>query len=165
MGTGGIGAFLNQYELSREESVVLMCLAEALLRIPDADTRDELIKDKIGGAQWECHLGASSSLFVNASTWALMLTGRLVLVGTGFDFRKTKFNKLAGRKSCSSSYHEVVGLGMLEHQPHCFDIFRGVTPVPLCRQIAKSQNILFFSDNLGDALTDFFRDKILPPAW
>ena len=68
MGTGGIGAFLNQYELSSEEGVVLMCLAEALLRIPDADTRDELIKDKIGGAQRERHLGASSSLFVNAST-------------------------------------------------------------------------------------------------
>ena len=87
MGTGGIDAFLNQYELSSEEGVVLMCLAEALLRIPDADTRDELIKDKIGGAQWERHLGASSSLFVNASTWALMLTGRLVSVDTGFDWR------------------------------------------------------------------------------
>ena len=86
-------------------------------------------------------------------------------VNLDVDFRKTKFNKLADRESCSSSYHEVVGLGMLEHQPHCFDIFGGVTPVPLCRQIAKSQNILFFSDNFGDALTDFFRDKISPPAW
>src|SRR3546814_804893 len=55
-----------------------MCLAEALLRIPDADTRDRLIRDKIGGADWKSHLGKSESLFVNASTWALMLTGRLV---------------------------------------------------------------------------------------
>jgi len=86
-GSGGLDAFLNQYELSSEEGVVLMCLAEALLRIPDAETRDDLIKDKIGGAQWERHLGASSSLFVNASTWALMLTGRLVTIDTGFDWR------------------------------------------------------------------------------
>ena len=87
VGSGGLDAFLNQYELSSEEGVVLMCLAEALLRIPDADTRDDLIKDKIGGAHWERHLGASSSLFVNASTWALMLTGRLVAIDTGFDWR------------------------------------------------------------------------------
>lgn len=86
-GAGGIDAFLHQYELSSEEGIVLMCLAEALLRIPDADTRDDLIKDKIGGAHWERHLGASPSLFVNASTWALMLTGRLVSVDTGFDWR------------------------------------------------------------------------------
>src|SRR4030081_2890155 len=55
-----------------------MCLAEALLRIPDADTVDRLIRDKIAGADWERHLGKSDSLFVNASTWALMLTGRVV---------------------------------------------------------------------------------------
>ncbi len=55
-----------------------MCLAEALLRIPDADTIDRLIRDKIGPADWQKHMGQSASLFVNASTWALMLTGRVV---------------------------------------------------------------------------------------
>jgi RHH-type proline utilization regulon transcriptional repressor/proline dehydrogenase/delta 1-pyrroline-5-carboxylate dehydrogenase len=55
-----------------------MCLAEALLRIPDADTADRLIRDKIGGAQWDRHRAKSESVFVNASTWALMLTGRIV---------------------------------------------------------------------------------------
>ena len=55
-----------------------MCLAEALLRIPDAETADGLIRDKIGAADWERHLGQSGSLFVNASTWGLMLTGRLL---------------------------------------------------------------------------------------
>ena len=55
-----------------------MCLAEALLRIPDAETVDRLIRDKIAAADWERHLGHSGSLFVNASTWALMLTGRLL---------------------------------------------------------------------------------------
>jgi len=77
-GTGGLDAFMAEYELSSEEGIVLMCLAEALLRIPDADTADRLIKDKIGGANWERHLGSSESLFVNASTFALMLTGRVV---------------------------------------------------------------------------------------
>ena len=78
VGKGGIDAFLHQYELSSVEGVVLMCLAEALLRIPDADTIDRLIRDKIGPADWQKHMGQSSSLFVNASTWALMLTGRVV---------------------------------------------------------------------------------------
>ena len=76
--SSGIDAFMHEYELSSQEGVVLMCLAEALLRIPDAETADALIKDKIGGANWEKHLGHSDSLFVNASTWALMLTGRVV---------------------------------------------------------------------------------------
>ena len=53
-----------------------MCLAEALLRIPDDDTRDALIRDKIGGGDWRAHLGHSPSLFVNAATWGLLLTGR-----------------------------------------------------------------------------------------
>ena len=75
---GGLDAFLQQYDLSSEEGVLLMCIAEALLRIPDADTADELIADKITSASWQDHLGASDSLFVNASTWGLMLTGRLL---------------------------------------------------------------------------------------
>ncbi len=79
--SGGLDAFLHEYALSSREGVVLMCLAEALLRIPDAETADRLIRDKIGGADWESHLGESDSLFVNASTWALMLTGRVMGLG------------------------------------------------------------------------------------
>src|SRR6185312_9802096 len=74
----GVDAFTQEYALSSEEGVVLMCLAEALLRVPDADTQDRLIRDKIAGRPWERHLGHSDSLFVNASTWALMLTGHVV---------------------------------------------------------------------------------------
>ncbi len=77
-GKGGLDAFLHEYGLSSPEGIALMCLAEALLRIPDADTVDRLIRDKIAAADWEGHLGHSGSLFVNASTWALMLTGRLL---------------------------------------------------------------------------------------
>ena len=78
---GGIDAFMQEYSLSSEEGVVLMCLAEALLRIPDAETADKLIADKVGGKRWESHLGQSESLFVNASAWGLMLTGRFVDLG------------------------------------------------------------------------------------
>ena len=74
----GVDAFTQEYALSSEEGVVLMCLAEALLRVPDPETQDRLIRDKIAGRSWERHLGHSQSLFVNASTWALMLSGHLV---------------------------------------------------------------------------------------
>jgi RHH-type proline utilization regulon transcriptional repressor/proline dehydrogenase/delta 1-pyrroline-5-carboxylate dehydrogenase len=79
----GIEAFLQQYDLSSEEGVLLMCIAEALLRIPDADTADRLIADKVTSARWQDHLGESDSLFVNASTWGLMLTGQLLKIGGG----------------------------------------------------------------------------------
>jgi len=75
---GSIDAFMQEYALSTEEGVALMCLAEALLRVPDAETADRLIRDKIAPGDWGSHSGKSESLFVNASTWALMLTGRIV---------------------------------------------------------------------------------------
>ena len=75
---GLLDAFMQEYDLSSEEGVILMCLAEALLRIPDDDTAEKLIADKLGDADWESHLGKSSSVLVNASTWGLMLTGKLV---------------------------------------------------------------------------------------
>jgi RHH-type proline utilization regulon transcriptional repressor/proline dehydrogenase/delta 1-pyrroline-5-carboxylate dehydrogenase len=75
---GGLDAFLHEYGLSTQEGVMLMCIAEALLRIPDHDTQQALIRDKMSAANWDAHLGHSDSLFVNASTWALMLTGRIV---------------------------------------------------------------------------------------
>ena len=77
---GGLDAFLGEYGLTSEEGVILMCLAEALLRVPDAETADLLIAEKIGSGRWDQHLGHSPSLFVNASTWGLMLTGRIVRV-------------------------------------------------------------------------------------
>jgi len=77
---GGIESFLQQYDLSTPEGVLLMCIAEALLRIPDAATADALIRDKLARGDWERHLGASDSLLVNASTWGLMLTGRITRI-------------------------------------------------------------------------------------
>ena len=75
---GGIDSFLHEYALSSEEGVLLLCLAEALLRIPDAATADRLIAGTIGSGDWGRHLGHSDSLLVDASTWGLMLTGRIV---------------------------------------------------------------------------------------
>ncbi len=78
---GSIDSFMQEFSLSSEEGVVLMCLAESLLRIPDAETADKLIADKISERDWQAHLGKSESLFVNASAWGLMLTGKIVELG------------------------------------------------------------------------------------
>lgn len=75
---GLMETFLSEYGLSTEEGVALMCLAEALLRVPDEDTIDVLIRDKISAGDWSKHLGHSTSPLVNASTWALMLTGKVI---------------------------------------------------------------------------------------
>ena len=80
---GMMEEFLSEYGLSSREGVALMCLAEALLRVPDAETMDDLIKDKIAPHDWSAHAGGSSSIFVNASTWALALTGKVLEDGEG----------------------------------------------------------------------------------
>lgn len=75
---GGVEGLIHEFSLSSQEGVALMCLAEALLRIPDRPTRDALIRDKIARGDWQAHLGHSASLFVNAAAWGLMITGKLV---------------------------------------------------------------------------------------
>src|SRR5476651_1326768 len=74
----GVDALMHEFSLSSEEGVALMCLAEALLRIPDSATADRLIADKISKGDWRKHLGESPSMFVNAATWGLLITGKLV---------------------------------------------------------------------------------------
>lgn len=76
--TTGIDSFLTEYSLTSQEGIALMCLAEALLRVPDNATIDSLIKDKLLDADWASHTGQSDSFFVNATTWALMLTGKVL---------------------------------------------------------------------------------------
>ena len=77
-GRVGVEALLNEFSLSSEEGIVLMCLAEALLRIPDAKTQDQLILDKLGTGNWAMHLGHSDSPFVNAASWGLLVTGKVI---------------------------------------------------------------------------------------
>ena len=100
-GRGGmVESFLQEFSLATREGLVLMCLAEALLRTPDDDTRDRLIAEKISSADWASHLGRSDSLFVNASTWGLMLTGELVDIDESARRDLTGFlRRIAGRVS------------------------------------------------------------------
>ncbi|MCO6187475.1 trifunctional transcriptional regulator/proline dehydrogenase/L-glutamate gamma-semialdehyde dehydrogenase [Rhizobium sp. L1K21] len=92
----GMEGLVHEYSLSSEEGVALMCLAEALLRIPDPATRDALIRDKISGGDWRAHLGDGRSLFVNAATWGLVITRKLT---STVDDRKLSnvLTKLIGR--------------------------------------------------------------------
>ncbi|APE28081.1 bifunctional proline dehydrogenase/L-glutamate gamma-semialdehyde dehydrogenase PutA [Aurantiacibacter gangjinensis] len=76
--SGGVEGLVKEYSLSSQEGVALMCLAEALLRIPDNKTRDALIRDKIARGDWIAHLGRERSVFVNAATWGLVVSGKLV---------------------------------------------------------------------------------------
>ncbi len=93
----GVEALIQEYSLSSGEGVALMCLAEALLRIPDSATRDALIRDKIGPGDWRAHFGRSESLFVNAATWGLAVTGSLTAT--------------ASERSMSSALTRLIGLG------------------------------------------------------
>ncbi len=76
-GASGVDALMSEFDLSSEEGVALMCLAEALLRIPDTDTADRLIRDKLSRGDWRSHVGGSESLFVNAACWGLVVSGKL----------------------------------------------------------------------------------------
>jgi RHH-type proline utilization regulon transcriptional repressor/proline dehydrogenase/delta 1-pyrroline-5-carboxylate dehydrogenase len=93
-----VESFMREYDLSSEEGVLLMCVAEALLRIPDKTTADKLISDKLGEANWQSHLGKSDSMFVNAGTWGLMLTGKMITLAdeTQRNFMGA-FKRLIGR--------------------------------------------------------------------
>ena len=95
--TGGVEALVQEFSLSSQEGVALMCLAEALLRIPDNATRDALIRDKISRGDWHSHLGNSPSMFVNAAVWGLMLTGKLT--------------STSSEKSLASSLTRLIGKG------------------------------------------------------
>lgn len=96
--SSGIDSLLHEYDLSNDEGVALMCLAEALLRIPDKYTIDKLIRDKITGADWKAHLG-NNSFFVNAASWALLLTGNILKQKNSTAHFSDILKKLAGRLS------------------------------------------------------------------
>ena len=166
---GGIDAFLQQYDLSSEEGVLLMCIAEALLRIPDANTADKLIADKITSADWKNHLGESDSLFVNASTWGLMLTGQLLQLDDVAGKNPIQLlGKLAGRAG-----EPVVRMAMrqaMRIMGHQFVMGRTIEEA-LARSVKKGNNAYRHSfDMLGEAaLTkadasryfDAYRDAIV----
>ena len=93
---GMVQSLLQEFSLSSQEGVALMCLAEALLRIPDKPTRDALIRDKISNGNWQSHLGRSPSMFVNAATWGLLFTGRLVATHNEANLSRS-LNRIIGK--------------------------------------------------------------------
>ncbi|KTD26861.1 bifunctional proline dehydrogenase/L-glutamate gamma-semialdehyde dehydrogenase PutA [Legionella israelensis] len=95
----GIDSFLTEYALSSEEGIALMCLAEAFLRVPDSATIDSLIKDKLAEGDWRSHRGQSPSFFVNATTWALMLTGKILTPEKSDSVLTKALMKLVNRSS------------------------------------------------------------------
>jgi RHH-type transcriptional regulator, proline utilization regulon repressor / proline dehydrogenase / delta 1-pyrroline-5-carboxylate dehydrogenase len=111
-GRGGIDALTREYALTTEEGVALMCLAEALLRVPDAATADKLIRDKIAPGDWGSHSGKSDSLFVNASTWALMLTGRVLRLDESKDRDFAAILKKLVARSGEPVIRQAIGAAM-----------------------------------------------------
>lgn len=113
LGSGGLDAFMFQYNLSSDEGIALMCLAEALLRIPDKHTQDKLIRDKLTSAEWQEHAGKSDSMFVNAATWGLMLTGKIYSLNEDLSEKKLSnaLKKLTAR-SGEPVIRQAVGYAM-----------------------------------------------------
>jgi RHH-type transcriptional regulator, proline utilization regulon repressor / proline dehydrogenase / delta 1-pyrroline-5-carboxylate dehydrogenase len=145
-----VESFMRQYDLSSEEGVLLMCVAEALLRIPDGDTADKLIGDKLGEADWAAHAGKSDSLFVNAGTWGLMLTGKLVNLADD-----TKSNWTSGLKRLiGRSGEPVIRLAVrqaMRIMGHQFVMGRTIEEA-LARSVAKdSRDYRHSFDMLGES--------------
>ncbi len=148
--SGSIDAFLQEYALSSEEGVVLMCLAEALLRIPDSATADKLIADKLGGKKWQEHVGKSGSLFVNASTWGLMLTGKLLKMSADSD--RGMFNTL-GRLASQTS-EPVIRAGLrqaMRIMGRQFVLGRTIEEALATAAPLQKQGFAFSFDMLGEA--------------
>jgi len=118
--SGGVEALVQEFSLSSQEGVALMCMAEALLRIPDNATRDALIRDKLSRGDWQAHLGNSPSLFVNAAVWGLMLTGKLTATASEKSLASA-LTRLIGRRRAAdppgrAPRHEADGRA-IRHRP------------------------------------------------
>ncbi len=148
-GKGGIDALLNEFALSSAEGIALMCLAEALLRIPDAETVDRLIRDKLSDADWARHLGHSSSLFVNASTWALMLTGKLIHDDPAAQDWATTLRRFAARTGEPVLRQAVASaMRVLGHQ---FVMGRTIDEALTRAEASEAQGYRYSYDMLGEA--------------
>lgn len=152
--SGALEAFLHEYDLSSQEGIALMCLAEALLRIPDSATADKLIQDKLSTADWEMHLGKSSSLFVNASTWGLMLTGKFIKaedkeVDNVTSFLNKSLNKLIHRSSEPAIRMAIKqAMRIMAHQ---FVMGRDIRASLERSQLAENSVYRYSFDMLGEA--------------
>lgn len=143
---GLMEAFLAEYGLSTKEGVALMCLAEALLRVPDSETIDALIEDKISPSDWGAHLGQSNSSLVNASSWALMLTGKVLKEGDGVATTLHSLLKRVGepliRKAVAQAMREL---------GHQFVLGRNIEEAMLRAQKQEKKGYTYSYDMLGEA--------------
>ncbi|MEA3292454.1 MAG: proline dehydrogenase family protein, partial [Pseudomonadota bacterium] len=145
---GGIDALMQEYDLTTQEGLLLMCLAEALLRIPDGETADALIADKLLEADWSAHLNRSDSLFVNASTFGLMLTGRMIEPSELSDGRVRRVWQGLVRRSSEPVVRQAVRQSMriLGHQ-----FVLGRTIDEALQRAAKNPAYRYSFDMLGEA--------------
>jgi RHH-type proline utilization regulon transcriptional repressor/proline dehydrogenase/delta 1-pyrroline-5-carboxylate dehydrogenase len=151
--SGGVEAFMHAYALDTEEGVALMCLAEALLRVPDAETADLLIRDKIGDTDWQKKVVSSESFLINASTYGLMLTGRLLSLedsGPGFVHRISRMVGRLGEPVIREALKQA--MKVLGHQ---FVLGQTIDQAVARAKSAERQGYLYSYDMLGEAaLTD-----------
>ncbi|MDD1781221.1 bifunctional proline dehydrogenase/L-glutamate gamma-semialdehyde dehydrogenase PutA [Enterovibrio sp. ZSDZ35] len=145
-----IDALLLEYSLDTREGILLMCLAEALMRVPDAKTADALIKDKLGVADWKAHLKNSDSLFVNASTWGLMLTGKVVNVDERTEGSSTNvLNRLVNKMSepvIRQAMHQAMKI-----MGHQFVLGRDINEALGNAKAPRTQGFTYSFDMLGEA--------------
>ncbi|WP_222182548.1 bifunctional proline dehydrogenase/L-glutamate gamma-semialdehyde dehydrogenase PutA [Geminicoccus harenae] len=146
---GGVEAFMHAYALDTEEGVALMCLAEALLRVPDVETADLLIRDKIGDTDWQKKVAASDSFLINASTYGLMLTGRLLSLedsGQGFVHRISRMVGRLGEPVIREALKQA--MKVLGHQ---FVLGQTIDQAVGRAKSAERQGYLYSYDMLGEA--------------
>jgi len=148
--SGGVEGLIHEYSLSSQEGVALMCLAEALLRIPDAATRDALIRDKLSPGDWRAHLGQSPSLFVNAATWGLVLTGKLVATNSeqGLSAALTRLLSRSGEPIIRAGVD--VAMRLMGEQ---FVTGRTIEEAIRASQAREARGFSFSYDMLGEAAT------------
>ncbi len=161
-----IDALLLEYSLDTKEGILLMCLAEALMRIPDAATADALIRDKLSVADWKSHLKSSDSLFVNASTWGLMLTGKVVTLDAKEDGTPSHvINRLVNKMS-----EPVIRQAMnqaMKIMGHQFVLGRSIGEAMKNGREKRDQGFTYSFDMLGEAaLTSqdaekYFKDYLM----
>lgn len=154
-----IDALLLEYSLDTKEGILLMCLAEALMRIPDAATADALIRDKISVADWKSHLKNSDSAFVNASTWGLLLTGKVVTMDTKKDGEPSNvINRLVNKMS-----EPVIRQAMnqaMKIMGHQFVLGRTITEAQKNGKSSTEKGFTYSYDMLGEsAITSADADK------
>ncbi|MEZ8053195.1 MULTISPECIES: bifunctional proline dehydrogenase/L-glutamate gamma-semialdehyde dehydrogenase PutA [Vibrio] len=160
-----IDALLLEYSLDTQEGILLMCLAEALMRVPDSATADALIRDKLSVADWKSHLKNSDSVFVNASTWGLMLTGKVVGLSSKEQSAGQAVNRLVNKLSepvIRKAMHQA--MKVMGHQ---FVLGRSIAEAQKNGKSMRDKGFTYSYDMLGEAAlttadaNKYFKDYLM----